>query len=123
MQVILDTSFIVSCLMKRIEFLDKLSELGFHVLVPREVLEELKDLKKNDKTTMREREMIAIALELLSSRKIKKTRLGHKNVDQGLIQKGVEGIYIATLDRGIKNKIPNKIVISAAQNSLLIERA
>ena len=122
MQVLLDTNFIVACLMKRIDFMDKLEEMGFHILVPREVLQELKDLKISDKTSMQERDMIEVALDLLNSKKIKKTKLGHRSVDQGLIQKGLEGAYIATLDRGIKNKIPNKVVISSATSSLAIER-
>ncbi len=120
MQVLLDTNFIISCLMKRIDFMGELETLGFNVLVPREVMQELKDLRTSDKTSTQEREMVDVALNLLNSKKIKKTKLGHRSVDQGLIQKGLTGIYIATLDRVIKNKVPNKVVISSAKNSLSI---
>jgi len=122
MEVILDSSFIVSAVRKRIDFMEDLKGLGFRVLVPREVLQELKDLKMRGKTSRADRGAIDIALILLNDKKIKKVRLGGKNVDEGLINKGKEGIYIATLDRGIKREIENRVVIMSAKNSVGIER-
>ena len=49
-------------------------------------------------------------------------KLGNRSVDGGLIEKGKQGYYIATLDNAIRRVIPNKIVISSAQNSLQVER-
>ncbi len=99
MEAILDTSFIISCIMKRIDFLEELSEMGFKVKVPREVLQELKDVKKHSKTSHFEREAINIAFQLFDNNKVKKMKLGGKNVDAGLIAKGRDGYFIATLDR------------------------
>lgn len=123
MEVILDTNFIISCVMKRIEFIDELEEMGFKVRVPRRVLQEMKDLKTESKTTRAERQAIEIAFSLLDERKVKKVRIGGNYVDEGLIQKGKEGTYIATLDREIKHKIPNKVVIDSAGKKLKIERS
>lgn len=119
MEVILDTNFIVSCIKKRIDFLDELQTFGFKIVVPKEVIEELKDLKfasRVDKTAAN------VALTLFEQNKIKKTALGGKKVDASLIAKGKLGIYIATLDSAIKRVVPNKVVISNAKNSLVIER-
>lgn len=108
--------------MKKIDFLDELAALGFRPKVPREVIEELKDLKKERKTSQKERQMIDLAFQLIERSKVGKMKLGGRNVDDGLISKGQAGIYIATLDRGIKVKIPNRVVIDSARKSLRVER-
>jgi rRNA-processing protein FCF1 len=122
MEVLLDTNFIISCVLKRIDFIEELGGLGLKPKVPREVLQEMKDLKKEGKTSHAERQAIDVAFALLEEAKIKKTRIGGKYVDDGLIQKGKEGFYIATLDREIKHSVPNKVVIDAARKKLKVER-
>lgn len=121
MEALLDTNFIISCFKRRIDVLDEIAALGFIPVVPREVLEELKDLRV--KVPHGDRVAIQFALQRFSSAKVKKTRLGGKSVDEGLIMKGKQGLYIATLDSAIKRVVPNRIVIASAQNALAIERA
>jgi rRNA-processing protein FCF1 len=113
MEVLLDTSFIVSCVKKKIDFLQQLEEQGFKVYVPHEVLEELKDLRL--KSRREERDAIDFAFLQFDQKKTKKFKLGHKKVDYGLMEKGGQGMYIATLDREIKHSVPKKIVIFDAQ--------
>ncbi len=122
MEAILDTSFILSCLRRRIDFVDSLSNMGFKVVVPREVLEELKDLKKEKRESREDRLLIDLAFDLLRNKKIKRIKLGTKRVDEGLIKKGREGVYIATLDNAVKREVANKIIISNAKNTIEIER-
>ena len=122
MEVLLDTNFIISCILKRIDFIDELNGMGFKIKVPREVLEELKDLRKGGKTSHAERTAINVAFEMLSKKEIKKMKLGEGKVDDRLIEKGKEGIYIATLDRVIKREVPNKVVIDNSKKGLGIER-
>src|SRR3989344_6674083 len=111
MEVLLDTNFIISCILKKIDFLEELEGMGFKILLPREVLQELKDLKK-ERTSHDERVAIDVAFKLFSSsRRVKKTTLGNNIVDDALIEKGKDGFYIATLDNGIKRQIPNRIII------------
>src|SRR3989344_9092225 len=106
MEVILDTNFIVSCIKKKIDFMSELELQGFKVLVPREVLQELKDLRL--KVRHDDRTAVNIALEKFASGNIKKMRLGTQSVDAGLIEKGKQGAYIATLDAAIKRTVPNR---------------
>ena len=120
MEVLLDSNFIVACIKKNIDFMEELAGLGFRVIVPREVLEELKDLRL--KVSHDDRFAIDLALVRFSNGKFKKTRLGKRTVDEGLIAKGKQGAYIATLDAAIKRVVPNRVTISAAQNSLQVER-
>ncbi|MBU0907638.1 MAG: hypothetical protein KKD18_00965 [Nanoarchaeota archaeon] len=122
MEVLLDTNFIISCVLKRIDFVEELEGMGFHVRVPRGVLQEMKDLKTDNKASRAERQAIDVAFALLDENKVKKARIGGSYVDEGLIQKGKEGIYIATLDRGIKKVVPNKVVIDSAKKCLKIVR-
>jgi rRNA-processing protein FCF1 len=122
MEVLLDTNFIISCLRKRIDFLEELSGLGFKSKVPREVLQELKDIKMMKKTGRETRSTIDVAFQILDERNVKKVKVGGRTVDEGLIAKGKTGTYIATLDNGIKREIPNKIVIDSAKNLLKVER-
>src|SRR3989344_1951975 len=105
MEVLLDTNFIISCLMKKIDFLEELEGMGFVPVLPREVLQEMKDLRNKNKTSHKERVAIDMAFEMFSSGKMKKTSFGQGKVDEYMIKKGKEGIYIATLDKGIKRNI------------------
>ena len=120
MEVILDTNFIITCIRRDIDFLEQLEAEGFTVVVPKEVLEELKDLRF--RVTNDERTAINVALELLEKRKVKKMSLGHYSVDKGLINKGKEGYFIATLDSAIRHEVPNVVGIRTAQKSIVIEK-
>ena len=120
MEAVLDSSFIISCIKKKIPFFEQLKEKGFKIVLPREVEQELKDLRFN--VAHEERTAIDLALELFISQKIKKMTLGKRTVDEGLINLGKKGAYIATLDVAIKRSIPNCIFILDAQKSIGIER-
>jgi rRNA-processing protein FCF1 len=122
MEVILDTNFIISCVKRKIDFIGRLREEGFHVLVPKEVVNELKDLVYD--SAPGEKAAIELALQILDTNKdIRKMKLGNKKVDESLIEMGNKGAYIATLDNAIKHAIPNRVSISDAKNDILIERA
>lgn len=121
MQVILDSSFIISCVRDRIDFLTQLEEQGFTPVVPREVFQEMKDLRISNRSSREDRLAIDVALEMMEKKKIKKTTLGEGKIDEFLIKKGQEGVFIATLDNAIKKKIPKKIVIFKAQNRVGVE--
>jgi rRNA-processing protein FCF1 len=122
MNVIIDTNFVISCILKKIDFISELEKLGFKVLVPREMLQEMKDLKKNGKTSRQERVAIDLAQELLNEKGIKKITFGQGRLDVFLIERGKKGDYIATLDSGIKRMVPNRVVINSAKNGLMVER-
>lgn len=121
MEVILDTNFIISCIIKRIDFLEELLELGFVPVLPREVMQEMKDLRQG-KTSREERVAIDIAFKMFEEKKIKKLSFGRGKVDDSLIKKGKTGVYIATLDKEIKRAVPNRVVIMDAQKKLGVER-
>jgi rRNA-processing protein FCF1 len=120
MEAILDSNFIIACVRRKIDFIKQIEEHGFRVLLPLEVYQELKDLK--DHVSHEDKIAIDIALEIFDKHGIEKIRLGAgKTVDQGLIDQGKKGKFIATLDNGIKKIVPNRIIIFSAQNKIGIE--
>ena len=121
MQVLLDSSFIISCVRERIDFLTQLEEQGFTPVVPREVLQEMKDLRTSSRASRNDRQAIDVALDIIAQKGVKKIGLGTGKVDDWLIKRGQEGIFIATLDKGIKKRVPKKIVIFKAQNRVGVE--
>ena len=122
MEVVLDTSFIISCIKRKIPFIQRLFEMGFNRIgVPRRVMQELKDLRT--RSPRAEKEAIEIALRILEDNdSIKSVHIPSDNVDRGLVLKGKEGVYIATLDKEIKRNVSNRVVIRDATNSIEIER-
>ena len=120
MEVLLDSSFVISCLRRKIDFISELEQQGFTVLLPKEVFQELKDLKK--KVSHEDKSAIEVAMKLFEGKKTKGISLGNTSVDQGLIEKAKKGYYIATLDAAIKRQAKNRVVISNSQNSVIVER-
>jgi len=121
MEVLLDSSFIISCIRSRIDFLSQLEEQGFKVKVPREVMQEMKDLRTSNRASRDDRTAVDVALQMIEQRKVKKMSMGQGKVDDWLIKKGKEGYYIATLDKEIKRAVLNKVIIFTAQGRVGVE--
>lgn len=105
-QVVLDTSFILTCVKQKIDFFEELKFMGIEVLIPRQVIRELKNMKASDNAQL--------SLQILDKNNFKEIDLISKDVDNGLIDYAEKhsDVFVATLDREIKNKIKNsKIVV------------
>ncbi len=107
-QVILDTSFILTCLKQKIDFFEELELEGYQIIIPKQVLNELKGLKSK------------LALDLLSYHKYKTIDLDSKNVDDGIIRYAEENpeVIVGTLDKGIQDEIKNKKIIIRGMKKL-----
>ncbi|MFH1585604.1 MAG: PIN domain-containing protein [archaeon] len=105
-QILLDTSFILSCIRNKIDFFEDLKLQGYEILIPKQVIVELGGLSNSKQESN-------IALKLLEKNKFKKVDLETKDVDKGLIDYANKNkIIVGTLDREIKNKVRyGKIVI------------
>ena len=122
--VLLDTNFILSCLRKKIDFFDEIQLMGFHVLIPVQVIKELENIQ-NSKQKLHFKEDAKTAIKFLESRKFKKVGLDGKNVDYGIIKlaKENEDFIVATLDREIRNKTKNpKLVIRGNKKLEVVTR-
>ncbi len=109
-EVILDTNFILTCIRQKIDFFEELKLQGYQILIPKQVIEELKKLGGK------------LSLELLKKNKFKKIDLKGKNVDKAIINfaRKNPNVIIATLDREIKNKIKNPKLIIRGKKKLEI---
>lgn len=113
-QVLLDTSFILTSIKNKIDFLDEISSLGLTPLIPKQVMVELEGITNGESK---------LALKILKKNEIKMIDLETKNTDYGIIayaKKNI-GLVVATLDREIKNAIKNnKLIIRGKKNLEII---
>ncbi|RLG12444.1 hypothetical protein DRN73_02550 [Candidatus Pacearchaeota archaeon] len=110
-KVLLDTNFILTSIRNKIDFTEDIKFLGLEILIPEQVVNELKNIL-NSKKKLRFKQESKIALKLIIP--FKKIDLKFKNTDNGIINfaKNNPDIIIATLDREIKKKIKNpKLII------------
>jgi len=112
-KAILDTNFILTCVKQKIDFLDEIKFMGIKVLIPEEVLDEVRKIMKSGKK-LHFRENAKLALKILNKNGFKKIKLGTAHVDKGLVNFAEKNkdVIVATLDRELKKKIKKpKLVI------------
>ena len=104
-EVVLDTSFILTCVKQKIDFFEDLKLMGLKILIPKQVVRELKN--------MNVRGNAQLSLQILDKNSFREIDLEIKNVDQGIINYAQKhsDVFIATLDREIKNKVNNSNVV------------
>ncbi len=112
-KAILDTSFILTCVKQKIDFLDEIGLMGMDVLIPEEVLNEIRKIKSFGKK-LYFRENAKLALKTLNKGGFEKINIGTSYVDKGLVNFAEKNkdVIVATLDRELKKKIKKpKLVI------------
>jgi rRNA-processing protein FCF1 len=121
-QVLLDTNFIMSCARQKIDFFEQIPLMGFEILVPEQVIRELKVLSKS-KENAYIREAADLALKLLNRNKFTSVKLRrNNNVDKGIIEFAEENkdLIIATLDKELKSKIKNRKMVIKGKKILAV---
>ena len=100
-QVILDTSFILTCIKQKIDFFEMLEHEGFQIVVPDQVIDELMGLGAQ------------LALNILGKNKFTLVKLPGKDADTAILKFARENpeAVIATLDRRLQKKIRNPKMI------------
>jgi rRNA-processing protein FCF1 len=121
-EAILDTSFILSCVRKKIDFFEEIPLMGMSIVIPTPVIKEIESIIGHPKNNFRFKEEAKLALKLLEKSKFKKIGLDGKNVDFGIIKIARENpdYIIATLDGEIKNKVRNQKLIIRGEKKLEI---
>jgi len=114
-QVILDTSFILTCVKQKIDFLEELKFMGLKILVPKQVLGELSGIASSKKEA-------ELALHILGKKGYNSVDIKSKNVDEGLIKYAGKdrNVFVATLDKEIKKKLTNSVVVIREKKRLEI---
>ena len=107
---LLDTNFILTCIKQKIDFFEELRFMGFEIIIPDRVIDELKKLKQT------------LALKLLEKNNFKKIILIGKDVDNSIINYAKKNpeVLIATLDKELQEKLKNKKIVIRGKRKLEI---
>jgi len=101
----------MTCLKEKVDFLDA-EELG-EIVLPLQVLDELKKLSEDKKLSLKERETASLALQIIEKNKgqIKFIEFRTRFVDKGIFNYAVRerGIIVATFDRELKSKLGERV--------------
>lgn len=113
-KVLLDTNFLLACIRQKIDFFDEIHFQGYQVIIPENVIRELKKIEKSNQK-MHHRVSAKLALKILEINKPKKIKFKKRNVDNAIAEFANSSngdVIVATLDRELKKKIiGNKMVI------------
>jgi len=111
-QVLLDTNFIVSCARQKIDFFHEIPLMGFEIIIPEQVFDEIKKLSKS-KESARIREEADLALKILNRSKFTSIKLRRNNVDDAIVEFADANpeVVIATIDKELKERIKNRKMI------------
>ncbi|OGJ12398.1 hypothetical protein A3K62_00750 [Candidatus Pacearchaeota archaeon RBG_16_35_8] len=109
-QIILDTSFIISCVKQKIDFFEKLNHEGMRILVPEQVIDELMGLGADT------------ALKILEINEFKIVKMAGKDGDEAILKiaKKDPDLIVATLDRDLQKKMRNRKMIIRGMKNLEI---
>lgn len=126
MKVILDTNFLIYCAKNKLDYLEEIGNLineGFELVVPMQVVEEMKKLKddKWKKVSGKDKMAIDLALQLLDVNKVKKVKIKGESVDEGIVNLANEDKknIVCTLDREMRHNLPRVILINKFKNLMI----
>jgi rRNA-processing protein FCF1 len=129
MEILLDTNFVLACAKQKIDF-DSLAEdlLDEPVewVVPQEVLNELGNIKDSPHQKGADKEAAKFSFELLQTINPRIIELGGKspNIDIRIVNYILDKpIILATLDKGLKERVKNPILTIRGKKGLEIIRA
>ncbi len=112
-KVILDTNFVIYCAEKKIDYVEQILDLmneGYELVTPKQVIDELEDLKQ---TSPKYSDRIAanLALQILKFNKVNIVEARGRNADDAIFSLSKFNI-VATLDDGLKGRVGRIIIIS-----------
>lgn len=121
-KILLDTSFILTCVKQKIDFFEELFNLDYEIIIPREVLGEIEKLSTSKKKAQPVAHLTKSLLDL-NKEHFKKIELGKGVVDNLIVKYAKEHpkVAVATLDAEIKNKLKKENVIAVIRKKRRIE--
>ncbi len=126
MQIILDTNFLIYCAKNKLDYVEEIENLlkeGHELVVPLQVINELKKLKddKFRKVSGKDKDAAQLALNLLEHNHVKTVNPEGKTVDEAIINlagKDNKNI-VCTLDREMRHALPRVILINRFKKLML----
>ena len=123
MEILLDTNFILTCAKQKIDFseiAESIIDENIEWIVPQQVLNELGNIKDRKESSGKDKEAAELSFELLQHLNPKIVELKkNPNVDIAIVNYILDTqIVLATLDKGLKQRINNKILTIRGKNHL-----
>lgn len=120
-QIVLDTNFIISCAKNKVDFFEEIPLIGMQIIIPEQVLRELKQISESRKT--KDRDSARLSINILNKSDYKKIDLENSYVDRGIVKfaKKNPDVIIATLDKELQRKIRNRKLIIRNRKTLEIQ--
>ncbi|MEK6935452.1 MAG: PIN domain-containing protein [Nanoarchaeota archaeon] len=126
MKIILDTNFIIYCAKNKLDYVEGIGDLlneGFELVVPSQVVNELKQLKNDKwkKVSGKDKTAIDLALQLLKVNNVKEVEIKGNSVDEGMINLANENKknIVCTFDREMRKKLPRVILLNRKKKLIL----
>ena|SRR3990172_6415050 len=109
-QIVLDTSFIFSCVKQKIDFFEKIQHEGMKVMIPEQAIDELMGLGAQ------------AALNILEANEFEMVKVPGKDADEAILKiaKKNPDVIVATLDQGLQKKLKNRKMIIRGKKKLEI---
>ncbi len=124
MKILLDTNFVLTCVKQNIYFdslADEIFSEEIEWIVPQDVLNELGNLKDRIGIKSEDKDAAKLSFDILQTLKPEVVELTGKNpnVDIKIVNYIMgKDIVLATLDRGLKGRVDNKILTIRGKNNL-----
>ena len=124
MEILLDTNFIVTCAKQKIDFpsiANKIIDEKIEWIVPQDVLNELGNLKDRTGIKTIDKKAAKLSFEILQNLNPRIVELSGKNpnVDIKIVNYILKKpIVLATLDKGLKERVDNQILTIRGKKSL-----
>jgi rRNA-processing protein FCF1 len=130
MEILIDTNFAITCTKQKIDFFNLTAQIFDEQIIwylPEKVLEEIKKISLDKTKKFEDREAARLFLDLLlphikGKTELKLLKLKIENVDDAIkdyCKKNPE-VVLATLDKGLKSKIKNRIFTIRGKNFLAL---
>lgn len=126
MKILLDTNFILACVKQGIDFNSFANEIideEIKWIVPQDVLNELSSLKDKSEIKVSDSEAAKLGFEIIQDLKPEIVKLPGRNpnIDIKIVDYiAGKNIVLATLDKGLKNRVDNKILTIRKKSKLEI---
>lgn len=126
MLIILDTNFLIYCAANKLDYVEQISEMineNYELVVPVQVVNELKQLKADRYKKVSGKDKLAadLALQLINFYKIKKVKASGKTVDEAIINlsKEDEKNIVCTLDQGMRTTLGRVMLVNGFKRLML----
>jgi len=120
-KVILDTNFLIYCAENKVDYASEINRLmteGYELVVPKQVVSELKELSQNAKK-LGDRTASWLAIKLLEHNKVKIIEARGNYADEAILNLVRIGNIVATLDLELRKKLRGTRVIVIQGNKKL----